>query len=244
MEARITTDIVLPCYQPHPGWDEKILADFDALANLLKGAELRLILVNDGSRQGVTDEEVHHIRKMLPSALYIFYADNKGKGFALREGVKNSDAEICIYTDVDFPYTPESIRDIWNVLHEGRADIAAGVKSKAYYKQVPFFRKYISRLLRFASRMLLGLKLSDTQCGLKGFNTKGRELFLATTINRYLFDLEFIFLASRRNDIRLQPVEVTLKENVQFSAMPPAVLLRESANFAQIVFRRIFHARS
>ncbi|MBK7037383.1 MAG: hypothetical protein IPH42_13850 [Bacteroidetes bacterium] len=81
------------------------------------------------------------------------------------------------------------------------------------------------------------LKISDTQCGLKGFNKKGKDIFLKTTINRYLFDLEFIFLVSRQKEVSMVPVEIELKENIQFSSMRTGILLSEGFNFLKIFFK-------
>ena len=66
--------------------------------------------------------------------------------------------------------------------------------------------------------MLLRIPTDDTQCGLKGFNQVGREVFLSTTIQRYLFDLEFIFLAAQKN-LRIATEEVQLRPDVILSKM-------------------------
>jgi len=42
---------------------------------------------------------------------------------------------------------------------------------------------------------LLGIKIRDTQAGIKGFeNTQGKKLFALSFINRFAIDLEIIFL--------------------------------------------------
>lgn len=79
--------------------------------------------------------------------------------------------------------------------------------------------------------------ISDTQCGLKGFGEAGRELFLRTTIDRFLFDMEFVMFVSRRKDLRTEVVEARLNEGVRFSRMNYRILLRESINFVRIALR-------
>ncbi len=81
------------------------------------------------------------------------------------------------------------------------------------------------------------MPVSDTQCGLKGFNTNGKEIFLKTTIDRYLFDFEFIFQCSRKKSILLKTVPVQLKDNVVFSNMKLKILMQESLNLIRVLFR-------
>lgn len=235
-----TLDIILPCYNPLPGWEDKIITAFKDICKRLPSTQIRIILVNDGSTSGITDDQTSKIKNSIHFFNYYSYRENKGKGFALRYGVKNSTAEIIIYTDVDFPYTIESMVEVWENLANGQADVVAGIADKDYYAKVPGTRKFISRCLHFLTRYLLRLKISDTQRGLKGFNSKGKELFLQTTINRYLFDLEFIYLGSRKkNKINLKPVSVKLRENISFSRMKTGILVHEAFNFLKLFFRSI-----
>lgn len=199
-----------------------------------------MILVNDGPSVSVTDIAVSFIKNAVPIFQHVQYQQNKGKGYALRKGVERSTAEICIYTDIDFPYTIESFLKIFNILRKDDSDIVAGIKNKTYYTNVPAIRKFISKFLRSVSAFFLRIKITDTQCGLKGFNEKGKQIFLQTTINRYLFDLEFIFLASRRKEIKLVPVEISLRQGVEFTKLPYKLLFTEMRNFLKIVLRSIF----
>lgn len=235
-----TLDIILPCYNPSKNWEHKVVESYNAISQLLPGIKIGVILVNDGSSRNTGVESIDVLQKSIPHFQYITYTQNKGKGHALRMGVTHATAELMIYTDIDFPYTSQSFIEVFEVMSNSSCDIAAGVKSRNYYTGIPKARKYISLFLRFCSTRFLRLKISDTQCGLKGFNAKGKTIFLSTTINRYLFDLEFIYMASRGKQIHLRPVEVTLREGVIFSKVPFTILLTEAGNFLKIFLRSIF----
>ncbi len=231
-------DIILPCYNPSINWAENIIRVFKEINDRIKDINIRIILVNDGSTSASFQSlEIQKLKDNIPLFININYTINKGKGYALREGIKISDADICIYTDIDFPYTTNSFIKIYDHLKNGATDIAVGIKDKNYYSHVPVGRKFISKILRAGSKNILRLKISDTQCGLKGFNTKGKNIFLKTTIDRYLFDLEFIFLLSRQKEVKMVPVEIELKENIQFSSMRSGILLSEGFNFLKIFFK-------
>lgn len=239
MPDHATLDIVLPCYNPAPGWTGRVIQAWQQLQSISPHPPRQLILVNDGSSRGIDAADIERLQAAIPTLRYLPSAPNRGKGFALRLGVEASDAELIIYTDIDFPYTEASLAQVATVLHSGSADVVPGVRPDTYYDGVPADRRRISRLLRWMLRTFLRLKITDTQCGLKGFNRAGRAVFLQTSIHRFLFDLEFIFLASQRKDIRLQPVEATLKPGIQFSHVSLRVLVREGFNFLRVFLRAL-----
>ena len=232
-------DIVLPCYNPRGEWIEEILKAYRFLSTALPETDLRIILVNDGSPLSPDPEEIDTLQQNIPSFDYISYPENQGKGYALRKGVAQSKGDICIYTDLDFPYTGESLVFLYRQLLQGEHDVVVGIKDESYYEKLPPFRVKVSRFLRFLIRTFLRLSISDTQCGLKGFNKKGREIFLKTTINRYLCDLEFIFLTERAPDIQMNPLQIQLREGVEFSKVDLRILAREGFNFAAIFLRSL-----
>lgn len=240
MPSPSTLDIILPCFNPQQNWEQQVVFSCKEIYKALPHIKIQLILVNDGSVTGFENDVVDKIRKSVHLFQYISYADNRGKGYALREGMKKSTAEIVMYTDVDFPYTTKSFLDVFRTLSENACDVSAGIKDKRYYNHTPTARKYISKLLRFFSKIFLRIKITDTQCGLKGMNEKGKQIFLATTINRYLFDLEFLFHASRKKELRLTAVEIQLREQVQFSTIPYSILFTETGNFLRIFLHSIF----
>lgn len=233
-------DIILPCYNPQPGWEDKIIQQFRQLCELLPAIRIQIILVDDGSVPSIAAESFNKIKTSIFYFISISLIKNSGKGYALREGVKLSESDIVIYTDVDFPFTTGSIIKIWNAVTKEGADVAAGVLDQYYYRQVPAARKIMSKLLRGMTKILLRTKIADTQRGLKGFNEKGKVVFLQTTIDHYLFDLEFIYLASKKKyRIQLVPVKVELNENVRFTKMKTPVVVREGFNFLRLFMRSL-----
>jgi len=194
-----------------------------------------LVIVFDGDTPTVTEEAKSYITGQIPLAVLMGYPVNMGKGFAIRQGMARATGDLLIYTDIDFPYKLESLMAVYNELKSGATDIAVGVKDNNYYAHVPEARKVISRFLRFTVRLLLSMPITDTQCGLKGFNRAVLPVFLGTTINRYLFDLEFLKICYRQKKFRIKPVEVSLNDNIQFTKMNYRVLLPEVINFVKVI---------
>ena len=229
--------VIVPCYNPPAGWEQALADHFTAVSRALGEwvSEVKLIVVNDGSSRHATPHHFAHLKKILPHATVVDYAKNRGKGYALRQGVANADADYYLVTDADFPYTIESMVRVVRVLLT-QGGIAAGNRDTAYYERVPLFRKWLSQLLRWLLRHVLSQPIDDSQCGLKGFDQAGKAIFLQTTIDRFLFDLEFLMLANGK--VSITPVQVELRESVVFSKVGWKILATEGRNFLWLLFRR------
>lgn len=231
-----TLDIVLPCYNPQQGWTQSILHSFEKIQSALPGTEVRLLVVNDGSAKDI-HADISFLREKIPHLLVEQYADNRGKGYAVRKGVEQTNADVVIYTDIDFPYKEKGLLVMYDALQKNQCDVALGIRDEHYYDNVPPARRVISKLLKSIIRFTLRTPTADTQAGLKGFNKKGKEIFLKTSINRYLFDLEFIWLAARQKDLRITCIPVQVKSDVVFRKMHFSILFREGLNFLRIFLR-------
>ncbi len=230
--------LVLPCYNPIAGWSQKVIEQVKALEERLVGERLLLILVNDGSTKGVDQADISALASALQHFQYIDEKENRGKGYAIRKGMVMAPAPICLYTDIDFPYELDSIYAIYETLKKGQADIVIGIKNEQYYENVPAHRIRISRFLKWLTRTFLHLSITDTQCGLKGFNQKGKLILLETQINRYLFDLELVYLADRYSSIQMKSIPIQLRDGVSFSKVNWRILWQEGWNFMQILWKR------
>ncbi|MBP7389211.1 MAG: glycosyltransferase [Chitinophagales bacterium] len=236
MNSPQTLSIILPCYNPGAEWVAHVLSATYTIEQKLGSVEL--IVVNDGS---IKPDLLNELRAAYskPELKLINLKKNTGKGYALRQGVAEASGNLIIYTDIDFPYKVESFMEIYRLLKKNQVDVAIGVRGDDYYKHLSASRIRVSKFLRMLIKTLLLLSTDDTQCGLKGFNLKGRKVFLQTTINRYLFDLEFIFLAAQEN-LTIVTSEVKLRPEVSLTKMNWKILFQESLNFLRIFILSIF----
>lgn len=225
--------IVLPCYNPPAGWEERLISQF-ANSTALLGFNPQLVLVIDGEGS-VSSAKAELLKLAIPTLQIISYAANRGKGYALRRGVEIANGAIVLYTDIDFPYTEESLKKVYDTLAVDGFEIAIGVKDAEYYKHVPIVRKTVSKALQLIIRTAFNVPISDTQCGIKAFKKEQAHLFLGTTIDRYLFDLEFIRDAYRQSPVlKIAPVPVQLHSWVVFRKMNPNILFRELMNLIKV----------
>lgn len=225
-------NLVIPCYNPPKNWALDLLDRVKAFKSFI-GRDFSLILVNDASKEGIDKASIELLKSNLSDFQYISYSTNHGKGYALREGIRPIVDGIILYTDIDFPYEFESMKSVIESIESGQ-DIAVGTRDDVYYENTPKKRTLISKVLRWMLRRVFRLPITDTQCGLKAFNQNGKQVFMETRIERFLFDMEFIALASGTKNIKMSPVAVSLRNNIQFSKMNTKILLTESVNLIRI----------
>lgn len=236
-----TVDVVLPLYRPHQGWEERVSEAARTLHEHFdsKNIELHLYIVNDGADLSYFPPCVLKYIEEKSGCRFTFlsYERNRGKGYALRYAINKCQGEIQIYTDGDFPFGAQSVIDAHSRIADG-ADIAMGVRPTAYSDALCGIRRGLSKGAKWLVINILGLPkfCSDTQAGIKGFNGSGRDAFLSTRVESFLFDTEFITIANCRS-LKIATVNLTLREGLVFSKMGTKVIVRELKCFAGILIR-------
>lgn len=232
------TDLILPFYKPHEGWLNHLLESVALLRQALnaQGSTLRVILANDGSPMSYyPDEALDAIRATADEFIFSTYEVNRGKGRCLRHAVEKADGDFQIYTDGDFPFGWQCAEEAFERLKSG-ADVVMGVRGADYGNALHPLRKLISKGVRRLNRFLLGMpeRYLDTQAGMKAFRGAGKQAFLDTTVDTFLFDTEFILLAWDRG-LRIDTVPLTLRPGLSFSKMGWRILFRELGHFLRIM---------
>ena len=198
-----------------------------------------MYVVNDGSKSGIRTADIHLLSEKIAGFTYIDSPVNQGKGGALRDAVRLTTGKWVIYTDADYPYLIENAVEMFRLLSTDAADVVVGVRDEQYYDQLPIGRKIFSLSLKVMNYLFFPqLKVKDTQSGLKGFNQKGKEVFLKTRISAFLFDMEFLVLASKNPTIRIHWIYVQAREGIVFSTMRAKTIMTELINFATILLKK------
>ena len=161
------------------------------------GTDFEIIFANDGSRDNCAQivEELN-----LPCVRVVGYDKNQGKGCAVRHGVLASSGEIVLFTDADLAYGLDVIKEGVDVLENGKHDllVASRAKHPEGYEGYTPIRKLASKTYLKVLNLFGGIKVSDAQCGFKGFNGDvGRRIFSYCETNNFAFDLELILIAQK-----------------------------------------------
>lgn len=233
-------DLILPAYNPSSSWHTYALERIKELQALRPEWQMRLIVVDDASLRGHEPEVQQALSEAMAGAyLHLTYPTNRGKGYAIRYAVERATAPHVLYTDWDFPFCNASYVEALDALLEGAEVVLPVRPTEQYMAHLKPMRRFLSAGSRMINRLLLSLPSSDTQGGIKAFNNEGRRAFLATQVDRFLFDTEFIALATKRGlDIRLTSCHI--RPEVQMSRMSWGTFLRELRNIPRLVVARWF----
>jgi dolichol-phosphate mannosyltransferase len=174
-----------------------------------------LIVVNDGSTDNtltflkgiaLTDEHIH----------ILSYTPNRGKGYAVRQGVLHSQGDVVMFLDGDLDIAPDSIKDYVESL--STADLV--IASKRHPQSsvtIPRSRALLSRAFNLLIRLATGIPQKDTQAGFKvGRGEIMRTIFRSASINRYAFDVELFTIASILH-LKVHEMPVVMKIDRRFN---------------------------
>jgi dolichyl-phosphate beta-glucosyltransferase len=164
-----------------------------------------VIVIDDGSSDDTSQIAKAAFAEFPSIATQVVrYETNRGKGFAVRTGLKAAAADIALFSDADFSSPIDEIRS-------GEFDVTFG--SRALDRNLigthqPWTREQGGRVVNLIIRMMSGLDFADTQCGFKAFNMlKFAPLLDLMQIDRFGFDVEFLFVA-QLNGLRLAEIPV------------------------------------
>lgn len=204
--------LLIPMYN-----EEKIvkdtLAEVTAYMKETFSEDYEILFVNDGS----VDSCAALVSECNdPSVRLVSYEQNRGKGHAIRTGVEAACGDVIFFTDCDLAYGCDVIREFYDVLAaEGGPDVAVGSRPKhpEGYAGYTFLRRLVSRAYLLVLRLFGGLKLSDSQCGCKGFRKEtAKRIFSHCEIDRFAFDFEAILIAQRMG-ATFREIPVTVKRH-------------------------------
>jgi glycosyltransferase involved in cell wall biosynthesis len=174
-----------------------------------QGWDAEVIVVNDGSRDN-TAEIVRSFATKDPMVRLVENPGNRGKGYAVRNGMLNARGEIILFSDADLSSPIEEMPKLLAALKAG-ADIAIGsrwLQAELQTTRQSLHRQLFGRIFNGLNRIILGLRFKDTQCGFKAFTRKAAQTILPLQqIERWGFDPEILFLA-RKFGFRVAEVPV------------------------------------
>jgi len=167
-----------------------------------------IVVVDDGSHDGTAEAARH------AGARVVSNPGNRGKGFAVRNGMLQAQGEWALFSDADLSSPIEELEKLWRITENESAEVSIG--SRALDRSLigvhqPFFRDRIGRLFNLVTRLATGLPFHDTQCGFKLFATHAaREIFSRQRLNGFGFDVEALYIARR---LGFKCLEVPVKWN-------------------------------
>jgi len=201
--------VIVPIYKQEKTIKKDILRILKTLEKIRYPYEL--IAVIDGI---LVDKSYYILKKIKnPNLKLIASKRNHGKGFAIRKGMSISKGDYVAFIDSGMEIDPNGLSMILEHMEWYNADIIVGSKRHpASQVKYPLHRKIISFFAQKYARYFLGLKITDTQAGLKIFKNKVLKTILPRLlVKQYAFDLELLSVANRLGFKRIYEAPIKLK---------------------------------
>ena len=222
--------IIIPSYNE----ELRLPATLDRIAAYLQtypGAA-EVLVVDDGSKDR-TAAVAESCRGKIPSLRVVSNGMNRGKGYSVRHGMRESRGRIALFTDADLSAPIEEAGKLLEALENN--DVAIGsraVDRRLITVHESLFREFAGIIFNKIVRAILWLPFVDTQCGFKAFRReKCGIIFEQQRIERFGFDPELLYLARRHG---LRTVELPVRWG--HSATTKVSMLRDSIQMFADVF--------
>lgn len=209
-QMKATLSIVIPAFDEQDRLGVSIRKILEFVGREKLNAEL--IVVDDGSRDKTAEvaEKTFAEFPGMPTKV-VRYEQNRGKGYAVKTGLLASEADIALFSDADLSTPITELSKLVEPIQRGEYDVTFG--SRALDRSLigvhqPWRREQGGRVMNLVIKLMSGLPFLDTQCGFKAFNLKKfRPLLGLMTIDRFGFDVEFLFVADYHR-LRLKEIPV------------------------------------
>ena len=190
--------VIIPMYN-----EEKIIENTakevcEYMTERFGAGEFEVLFSNDGSLDGCA-EAVRSLK--LDGVRVTGYEKNRGKGCAVRTAMLEAAGDFVMFTDADLAYGTEGIGKLYERYEESRsAGLFIGSRNigEDGYDGYTFLRKIMSKTYIKVLCIAGGFKLSDSQCGCKGFTNEAcKKIFSLCTVDGFAFDFEAIMIADK-----------------------------------------------
>tara|TARA_B100001115_G_C15821794_1_gene408660 strand:+ start:530 stop:1225 length:696 start_codon:yes stop_codon:yes gene_type:complete len=194
--------IIIPCYN-EINTIEKII---DKIINQTTYKK-EIIVVDDfstdGSREILKDKLSDKIDKL------ILNEKNFGKGYSVRQGIKNSTKEIILIQDADLEYEPSDYSKLVEPIINGYADVVYGSRfiGSDEKKVLYYWHSFGNYFLTSLSNMFSNINLTDMENCYKVFKSEIlKDIELKE--NRFGFEPEVTAKIAKRKDINIYEVGI------------------------------------
>jgi uncharacterized membrane protein YbhN (UPF0104 family) len=195
----VEVSVVLPAYNEEATIENTVETTLATLSEFLPAGTFEVIVAEDGcedrtpeiaDRMAEEDERVRH-----------YHSDDRlGRGGALNRAFEDADGETLVYFDTDLATDMRHLEQLVESVRSGEYDFATGSRwMPGETADRPAKRDVASRGFNGLTRLFLGSKMRDHQCGFKAFDRTALFDVLSEVEDEHWFwDTEVLVRAQRR----------------------------------------------
>lgn len=221
MTAGPRVSFVLPCYNE----GSRIATSLATLESWF-GPDVEVLVVDDGSRDDTFDQAARYAAGRAHVRVHRL-SPHRGKGAAIRAAIPLVRGDSIVFMDADLAFDRQSVQGALDKLAD--ADMVVGNRRhdrSLYTVPVRLFgflyrRHLVGLVFNAFVRAVTGVKLRDTQCGLKAYRRPCLERIApALTVDGFALDVEVLLVAT---SLDVQVAEVPV--NVRYESAKSSVKL-------------------
>lgn len=212
---KILLSVIVPAYKQ----EKTIQKDLSVLEKSLSEGlsanyDFEIICVVDGE---IDKTYLNASKSASKKTKILTYKENRGKGYAVRYGMKYAKGDLISFIDAGMEISPKSLMMLLAHMEWYEADVVVGSKRHPVSRvNYPLLRHVLSLGYHFIVKVLFGLKLTDTQSGIKVFKRRVIEKILPRLlVKRYAMDIEMLAVAKHLGFERIYeaPIEVKFDQS-------------------------------
>ncbi len=229
MHKREKITLLIPAYQPN----ETLL---HLIKEVLQNGIEHIVVVNDGSDKA-SDPIFDALRQMR--CIVTVHTQNRGKGRALKTGILTAQKEFAedigvVTADADGQHTPKDILRLADALLATPDSVFFGCRDFSG-QGIPLRSRIGNNITAFATRLLLGIDLRDTQTGLRAFPSAVLPTLIEVEGERFEYEMNALLrLHSDGQKIQSVSIETVYRKGNPSSHFHP---LRDSAKIYRVFIR-------
>ena len=228
------TALIVPAYRPTQDM-------IPMLQRFVQDPDFLPVVVNDGS-----GPEYDAIFAQVPEGCALLvHPQNKGKGMALKTAMRHvlehlPQCDIAVTADADGQHRDEDIRAVVDSARAHMGELVLG--SRSFDGDVPFRSRFGNGLTRHVFTLASGVKVRDTQTGLRAFDRALMQRFLDIPGERYEYEINMLlYTAHAGTNIREETIATVYIDDNSASSFNP---LKDSIKIYRCIFRFIWQTKS
>lgn len=189
------TFVVVPAYN-----EEKTI---EKVLNDLLNMGFEFVVVDDGSVDGTNNI----VKKLIMEKKHGYICRhllNRGLGAAIKTGIEaalEENADVIVTFDADGQHDPNDIYSVINPIINQEADVCIGTRD---FNDMPRSKKYGNSVMNLITLIFYGIKVGDSQSGLRAFNRKAANEII---INARDYGVSSEIIGEiKRHDLKLKEV--------------------------------------
>lgn len=229
--------IIIPSYEP----DERLLK---LCSELYESNIKNVVIVDDGNGKKYESFFKEIIEKY--GFKIIIHRVNLGKGRGLKDAfnyvLTNMENAIgCVTADADGQHLVKDIKRMIEELKNHSDELIIGCRNFDS-SNVPTKSKYGNKITKFVLNAFCGVKVSDTQTGLRAIPSKMMEDLIDTDGERFEFETNMLIESKNKYKIREIEIETVYdsKENHSSHFNPITDSIKIYKNIFKVFFKYIF----